>query len=182
MTGQSGELKTADGQRLDWESSQEAYSSVECDAYLAKVLAQKELCRSTAVTAARFQKALGGTSPIAEKLIRLATGRISDNEMAHVAHGNDWVRQAALASSPFLPDEIAFELMNNLNAFVRLQLASNPIAPELALRRLNRDPDTDVQQTAERALLTQHRAQRADDVDSAEKGSKKKKRRRRGRR
>ena len=184
MAGQSGELKTADGQRLDWESSQEAYSSVECDAYLAKVLAQKELCRSTAVTAARFQRALGGNSPIAEKLIRLATGRISDNEMVHVANGNDWVRQAALASSPFLPDEIAYELMNNLNAFVRLQLASNPIAPDLVLRRLNRDPDTDVQQTAERALLTQQRAQRpADDEDSADKPSKKsKKKRRRGRR
>ena len=69
--------------------------------------------------------------------------------------------------------------MNNLNAFVRLQLASNPIAPELVLRRLNRDPDTDVQQTAERALLTQQRAERtADDDESAEKPSRKKKKRR----
>ena len=183
MAGQGGELKTADGERLDWESSQEAYSNVECDAYLAKVLAQKELCRSTAVTAARFQRALGGNSPIAEKLIRLATGRISDNEMAHVAHGNDWVRQAALASSPFLPDEVAFELMNNLNAFVRLQLAANPVTPELALRRLNRDPDTDVQQTAERAQLTQRpRSEGGDAEEPSEKASKKKKRRRRGRR
>lgn len=183
MTGQ-GELRTADGERLDWESSQEAYSSAECDAYLAKVLAQKELCRSTAVIAARFQRALTGNSPIGEKLFRLATGRVSDNEMVHVAASNDWVRQAALAASPFLPDEIAFELMNNLNPFVRLQLASNPIAPELALRRLNRDPDTDVQQTAERALLSQQIAQRDDtDGEATEKSSKKdKKKRRRGRR
>lgn len=184
VAGQGGELQTADGQRLDWGSAREAYSSVECDAYLAKVLAQKELCRSTAVTAARFHRALGGNSPIAEKLIRLATGRISDNEMTHVANGTDWVRQAALASSPFLPEDIAFVLMNNLNAFVRLQLASNPVTPELALRRLNRDPDTDVQQTAEHALLAQRpvSTDEADAEDHDGTSSKKKKRRRRGRR
>ncbi|MEO1061639.1 MAG: hypothetical protein AAFZ07_09495 [Actinomycetota bacterium] len=178
MSGQGGELKTADGQSLNWESAREAYSSVECDAYLAKVLAQKELCRSTSVTAARFQRALTGNSTIAEKLVRLATGRVSDKEMSHVAQGNDWVRQAALASSPFLSDPIAFELMNNLNAFVRLQLASNPMAPELVLRRLNRDPDTDVQQTAERALLRQQpRTEEAETSSGSEKSKKRKRRR-----
>ncbi|MEM8904820.1 MAG: hypothetical protein AAGA17_06490 [Actinomycetota bacterium] len=154
MSGEDGELRTADGERLDWSSPSEAYSNTECDAYLAKVLAQLEVSRSTAVVAARFKRALTGNSPIGGKLLRLATGRVSDNEMHHVATGRDWIRQAALAANPYLPDEIAFELMNNLNAFVRLQLAQNHLAPELALRRLNRDPDTDVQQAAERTLLT----------------------------
>ncbi len=183
MSGQGGELKTADGQTLNWDSAREAYSSVECDAYLAKVLAQKELCRSTSVTAARFQRALTGNSTIAEKLVRLATGRVSDKEMSHVAGGNDWVRQAALASSPFLSDPIAFELMNNLNPFVRLQLASNPMAPELVLRRLNRDPDTDVQQTAEQALL-KHRpeGETEEPAEGASTDKSKKRKRRRGRR
>ena len=174
MTGREAELKTADGARLDWQSSAEAYANLECDAYLAKVLAQMELCRSTAVTAARFQKALSGSSPIAEKLMRLATGPVSDKEMLRVATGNDWVRQAALASSPFLSDDISFKLMNNLNPFVRLQLASNPITPDLTLRRLTRDPDTDVQQTAERALLTREPAK-----EDAEPSPKKKRKRRR---
>jgi hypothetical protein len=181
VTGQGGELKTADGQNLHWESAREAYSNVECDAYLAKVLAQKELCRSTSVTAARFQRALTGNSTIAEKLVRLATGRVSDQEMSRVARGNDWVRQAALASSPFLSDPIAFDLMNNLNPFVRLQLASNPMAPELVLRRLDRDPDTDVQQAAERALLSHHPAAEAA-APSDDGGKSKKRKRRRGKR
>ncbi|MEM9033053.1 MAG: hypothetical protein AAGD18_00545 [Actinomycetota bacterium] len=175
MAGRDTELMTADGRRLDWTTSSEAYADDEVDAYLAKVLDQMDGCQSTAVTAARYKKALTGSSTIAKKLSRLARSSISDAEMKRIAAGNDWVRQAALASNPFITEPIAQALMNSLNAFVRRQLAGNASASDLVLRRLQRDPDADVQRAAESVLLGRESAHEA----TTERSGRRRRRRRR---
>lgn len=175
MAGQKNELVTADGDRLGWTAPSEAYADDECDAHLAKVLQQMEGCQSTAITAARYKKAIAGSSTTAQRIKRIAQSPISDGEMKKIADGRDWLRQAALASNPHLTDAVAHSLMNSLNTFVRVQLAHNVAAPDLVLRRLVRDPDVDVQRGAEISLL------RRDDSPptGAERTDNRRKRRRR---